>query len=875
MYRRLLTLTSVVLVLALVNTASAQTWDGGGADDLWSTAANWDPDALPTAADDATVNSDPGALIDASVTADALNVIIGAASGDIGRVTMTGGTLTAHKTGSGGPGLWIGNRGIGYFDMSGGTLSADNVYAPRNVAGQGYMTLTGGSVTTGASFTLGLHHGEYGELIMTGGTVEVGSMFRCPDMGAAYLRITGGSMNVSGVFYVVRRGNSGGSNTRGHVQLDGGTLTVDDFQMDPQGSGRPATMDVTGGTLTIAGDKIAAINTYIANGWITAYSGGGDLNVELLGGNTVITATVGGSAWNPDPESGAANVPLDADINWSLGRDAKSHHVYFGESFDDVNDASDPDVLPGQGRQDPNSYDPGPMQLGRTYYWRIDEVNESADPAIHRGNIWSFSTPDYIVVDDFEGYTNYDPNRVFDTWVDGTIEPALGGSQIGYWLEQADLDAGDTFTETVVVQGGAQSTPFFYDNTGQAAYSEAVRTFDTPQDWTASGARAISLWFYGNLENTPDQMYLAIEDSQGARRKVPCDETKSLVWHAWQEWNIDLAQFSDLGVDLTNVAKIIIGVGADGQAPGTGGKGMLFIDSIRLYPPRCVPEYAPAGDLDGDCDVDYSDLSILLDNWMESFSWDPAGGYDGSGCLQLDGSGDRIFVPAAPFPREAFTYSMWFNPNMLMDADSPRQDLIYWSAGGPAPGARPALVHNIDGSGRLRASIILDTMTDGEQGLAFSDSRSFDPSTWYHVAFTFDGDKTQVYVNGSWENTLTWSGVHWQRYTPGLYFGASSGGANAFDGKLDDIRIYDYALSAAAVADLANNAGQPAQGPAAWYKLDETDSATVEDASGNGYDGYVLFVQPYTNPYDDTEVGFKDFAVLAQSWLEEVIWPQS
>ena len=74
MYRQLSLWTSVVLALVLATAASAQTWDGGGADDLWSTAANWDADTLPTDGDDATINMDPGALIDTSVTADALDV---------------------------------------------------------------------------------------------------------------------------------------------------------------------------------------------------------------------------------------------------------------------------------------------------------------------------------------------------------------------------------------------------------------------------------------------------------------------------------------------------------------------------------------------------------------------------------------------------------------------------------------------------------------------------------------------------------------------------------------------------------------------------------------------------------------------------------
>ena len=180
---------SFVLVLSLAGTTSAADviWDGDGADGLWSTTDNWRTNALPTDADDAIVNTEPGPVIDATVTADALDVILGNADGETGRITMTGGTLTVHKTGSGGPGLWIGNRGIGYLDMSGGEIVADNVYLPRNVPGQGYMTMSDGSVTAGNTFTLGLHGGEYGEFTMTGGAVHVAKMFRCADIGNALI----------------------------------------------------------------------------------------------------------------------------------------------------------------------------------------------------------------------------------------------------------------------------------------------------------------------------------------------------------------------------------------------------------------------------------------------------------------------------------------------------------------------------------------------------------------------------------------------------------------------------------------------------------------------------------------------------------------
>ena len=157
MCKRWVSLILCVSVVSLVSNASAAdiSWDGGGTDSLWSTAANWAGDTVPTASDDAIIETDPGATIDDSVKADAANVRIADTAGSVGRVVMTGGTLTVHQTGSGGPGLWISNVGTGYFDMSGGTITAEHVYLPRNVPGQAYMTMSGGTVTVGQTFTLG------------------------------------------------------------------------------------------------------------------------------------------------------------------------------------------------------------------------------------------------------------------------------------------------------------------------------------------------------------------------------------------------------------------------------------------------------------------------------------------------------------------------------------------------------------------------------------------------------------------------------------------------------------------------------------------------------------------------------------------------
>ncbi len=391
MYKKSWWLVFVVVVSGLVGNASAAdiSWDGGGTDSLWSTAANWAGDAIPGAGDDAIIEMDPSATIDDSVTTDADNVRIADAAGSTGRVVMTGGTLTVHQTGGGGPGLWIANRGTGYFDMSGGTITAEHVYLPRNNPGIGYMTMTGGTVTTGQSFTLGLHNGEYGELNISGGTINVGTMFRCPDNGQAVLNMTGGTINISGTFFIVRRGSSGGS-TSGHVQLDGGTITADDFEMDAQNIGRPATMDITGGTLVINGDKVDRIKNYIANGWITAFGSSGDgVNVGLSGSNTVVSA---GLSWNPSPKDGATDVSVDATLSWSPGLHAVRHNVYFGTSFDDVNNATatiDPAGV-YKGSQSTNTYQTAHLEMDQTYYWRVDDIG--ADNTISKGSVWQFTT---------------------------------------------------------------------------------------------------------------------------------------------------------------------------------------------------------------------------------------------------------------------------------------------------------------------------------------------------------------------------------------------------------------------------------------------------------------------------------------------------
>ncbi|MCK4292949.1 MAG: hypothetical protein KAY65_07115, partial [Planctomycetes bacterium] len=204
----------------------------------------------------------------------------------------------------------------------------------------------------------------------------------------------------------------------------------------------------------------------------------------------------------PSPADGAteAERPAALTLSWMPGRKAAEHDVYLGTNFDDVNDANTLD-LTGiyRGRQDATTYNAGALELGQSYYWRVDEVNDLCPDSPWKGDVWSFTTANYLIVDDFEDYNDFSPDRIFETWIDGFgyKEPPPGhpgngtGSIVGHFEPP--------YAEQTIVHGGTQSMPYEYDNNkqGYSKYSEASLTLSYPRDWTEEGVKALALWFRG------------------------------------------------------------------------------------------------------------------------------------------------------------------------------------------------------------------------------------------------------------------------------------------------------------------------------------------------------------------------------------------
>jgi len=268
------------------------------------------------------------------------------------------------------------------------------------------------------------------------------------------------------------------------------------------------------------------------------------------------------SARNPYPDSGATGVDVDVVLGWTAGRKAATHDVYFSADEQAVIDGTTPVATLTEASQGPLALD-----LDTTYYWKVNEVNEAETPSTWESAIWSFTTTDHLIVDDFESYNDLNPedpesNRIFNAWIDG-YEVPTNGSIVG--------NENPPFCERTIVHGGKQSMPFFYNNTGGAASSEAELTLSPPQNWTEAGAATFVLYFHGAEGNT-GQLYVKIDGS-----KVVYDgDAGDIAKVEWKQWNIDLAS---LGVNLQNVTKLAIGI------DGNGASGTLYFDDIGLYRP--------------------------------------------------------------------------------------------------------------------------------------------------------------------------------------------------------------------------------------------------------------------------------------------------
>jgi len=227
-------------------------------------------------------------------------------------------------------------------------------------------------------------------------------------------------------------------------------------------------------------------------------------------------------AREPQPADGLTDVTPDTTLSWRAGREAALHDVYLG---------AEPSDLALTASVETTSYAPDDLEFGMTYYWRIDEVNEADAVTVWEGELWSFATEEFPLIDGFESYDDED-NRIYDTWLDGWVNET--GSTVGY-LEEP-------FAERTIVNSGRQSMPLAYDNSAAPFYSEAEYDLGG-MDLDTNGADTLRLFVAGQ---TPP--YFEADNGTILMTAIGAD-----IWNAADEFRYAYMNLSGDGAIVAQV----------------------------------------------------------------------------------------------------------------------------------------------------------------------------------------------------------------------------------------------------------------------------------------------------------------------------------
>ncbi|MBN1804457.1 MAG: hypothetical protein JW837_04340 [Sedimentisphaerales bacterium] len=161
-------------------------------------------------------------------------------------------------------------------------------------------------------------------------------------------------------------------------------------------------------------------------------------------------------AYNHSISDGAFFIDPRTDLSWTPGSGAKVHTVFFGDNFNDVNNA-----VEGIS-QAASTYDPGTLESNKTYYWRVDEFDGIET---HRGDVLSFTTigergiglrADYYKGENFDDFvlTRIDQQIDF-TWSDAAPDDTVGADNFSVrWTGDVAAQFTDTYNFYTVTDDG-------------------------------------------------------------------------------------------------------------------------------------------------------------------------------------------------------------------------------------------------------------------------------------------------------------------------------------------------------------------------------------------------------------------------------------
>jgi len=525
----------------------------------------------------------------------------------------------------------------------------------------------------------------------------------------------------------------------------------------------------------------------------------------------------------------------------------------------------------------------------------FDNVRLTKDPAS--------GGAECLVVDDFE---EHPAGEMWKVWIDGAGD-----------CDGNDSDSGSIlYEESGISYGGAGSTKYAYDNDGtveihpcegdpliRPMYSRAVAQIaDLPSginpNWLADDIRALSLRFYGNADNDVEPMWVELGDAGENSATVtygdnPGENIEDIKEPSWHEWNIDLQHFSDGGVNLTDVNTIAIGFG-DVEATEPGGSGTMYFDDIRVCIRRCIlagrdPNFATV-DYVSDCVVDYKEVELMAENW-------------------LDTTGEPVMLPIAvpnagfehretydPFPYGTDKYNQWGSEFWRhFEVDNNGGPLRIWKPGDPANPAHLTTqgIADVGFGGSASEGDYVVVVRSRYNDNEFHDppqvrdfeaavqmlADTFDPAKKYALTARVGRLPSGAAEGGSVNYTPAWFG-----YAVQLVVGGTEVDGASYQGRVEggtviaeDSNSLTVPINGFVTSTVVYNP-DPANDHLAGQRL-QIRLCALENPDDHSLTGWVAFddvkllgssesttVEP--DLYPDLVINFKDFAVLADRFLD-------
>ena len=327
--------------------------------------ANWNPNGVPGAADDAVINNGGTATFN-TPTLDVNSLMVASVGGSTGTLAVTGGDLFGNgiRIGENGTGtatvnnailradgsgsLFVGGQdgtGTGTLTVSGGpatrVTSGDDIGVGR--VGTGTLNMQGGELQGGYTFIgkygTGTWNHSGGLFRQSFGDVEIGDGGRPdqidnPGPRTGTINISGGVLQIADSFAIGNRSGTGSVNISGGVLsvtgggADNGNIYVGrgaDWAGEPSGSGGPVSLRVTGDDSTIIADGSFLMNTFdvaVSSTLIAEITGTTHTTIRVTGDADITNGTLVVDLTGYSPVSGNSWTILTAGADLTADKAA-------------------------------------------------------------------------------------------------------------------------------------------------------------------------------------------------------------------------------------------------------------------------------------------------------------------------------------------------------------------------------------------------------------------------------------------------------------------------------------------------------------------------------------------------------------------------